>query len=172
MIRPVTKSDAAQLVNIYGYYVENTAITAELTVPSVAEFEQRIEKTTQKYPYICAEENGKILGYAYAGVFRSRAGFNHTVELSIYIDKSARKKGIGRLLYQHLIPQLKKMGIINLYASITVPDDQDDEYLDHNSENFHKHLGFKTIGYFRSSIHKFNRWYGMIFMEKIIGEYN
>ena len=77
----------------------------------------------------------------------------------------------GNPTVQQKIPALKKMGIINLYASITVPDDQDDEYLDHNSENFHKHLGFKTIGYFRSSIHKFNRWYGMIFMEKIIGEY-
>lgn len=108
MIRPVTKSDAAQLVNIYGYYVENTAITAELTVPSVAEFEQRIEKTIQKYPYFCAEENGKILGYAYAGVFRSRAAFNHTVELSIYIDKSSRKKALDGFCISILNPPSKR----------------------------------------------------------------
>ena len=170
-IRLVKKSDAARLLEIYSYYVEKTVITFEYEVPTVAEFESRIENTLKKYPYLCVEKDGKILAYAYAGVFKDRAAYQWDVELSIYVEKSAHGKGLGRALYEELESELKKQGILNLYACIAIPNDKDDEYLNHNSQNFHEHLGFKTVGTFLNSGKKFGRWYGMVWMEKIIGEH-
>ena len=172
MIRAVTKADAPRLIEIYSYYVKNTLISAEYEVPTVEEFERRIESTTQKFPYFCIEEDGRILGYAYANPFHWREAFKYDAELSIYLDKSARKHGYGRLLYEALEKELKKMGIINLYSCISVPDGDDDEFLTHNSERFHEHLGFTKIGTFRGCKKKFDRWFGMVWMEKTIGERN
>lgn len=170
-IRPVEKTDAAGLLEIYSYYVKNTVITFEYEVPTLSEFENRIEKTTKKYPYLCAEKDGKIIGYAYAGVFKDRAAYQWDVELSIYIEKNFHGLGLGRALYEALESELKKQGILNLYACIAIPNDTDDEYLNHNSQHFHEHLGFKTVGTFLNSGKKFDRWYGMIWMEKMIGEH-
>ncbi len=172
MIRAVTKADAPRLIEIYSYYVKNTLISAEYEVPTVEEFERRIESTTQKFPYFCIEEDGRILGYAYANPFHWREAFKYDAELSIYLDKSVRKHGYGRLLYEALEKELKQMGIINLYSCISVPDGDDDEFLTHNSERFHEHLGFTKIGTFRGCKKKFDRWFGMVWMEKIIGERN
>ena len=170
-IRPVTKADATQLLDIYSYYVKNTAITFEYDVPSLEEFENRIESITKKYPYLCVEKDGKILAYAYANTFKPRQAYQWNVELSIYVDKYARKTGLGRALYESLEAELKKQGIINLYACIGVPNEKEDEYLNFNSQKFHEHMGFKTVGTFRNCGKKFDRWYAMIWMEKIIGEH-
>lgn len=167
-IRPVTLQDAAQLAEIYSYYVKNTAITFEYDVPSTQEFSERISRITKKYPYLCAEKDGKILGYAYAGVFKDRAAYQWSVELSIYVDSSAHKCGIGKKLYTALEQELKSLGITNLYACIAVPTKEADEYLDWNSEKFHEHLGFTKVGTFTDCGRKFNRWYSMIWMEKLI----
>ncbi len=170
-IRPVTNADAAKLLDIYSYYVKNTAITFEYDVPSVEEFESRIKSITQKFPYICVEKDGKILAYAYANTFKPRQAYQWNVELSIYVEKSARKTGLGRALYESLEADLKKLGIINLYACIGVPNETEDEYLNFNSQKFHEHMGFKTVGTFKNCGKKFDRWYAMIWMEKIIGEH-
>ena len=82
----------------------------------------------------------------------------------------ARKKGVGRLLYQALEEELKKMGILNLYACIAYPV-VEDEYLDKNSALFHEHMGYRKVGEFHKCGYKFGRWYSMIWMEKIIGEH-
>ncbi len=171
-IRAVTKADAKELLDIYSYYVTNTAITFEYDVPSVKEFEGRIESITKRYPYICAEEDGKILGYAYAAPFKEREAYKWDVELSIYVERSRRKCGLGRALYSALEEELKKIGIINLYACIGIPNGDDDEYLNHASQKFHEKLGFKTVGTFYNCGKKFGRWYAMIWMEKFIGEHN
>ena len=170
-IRHVTKADAKALLDIYSYYVKNTAITFEYEIPTLEEFEKRIETITQKYPYLCIEKDGRILGYAYASTFKPREAYKWNVELSIYVDRGTVGKGLGRRLYEALEKELKAMGIINLYACIGVPNGEDDEYLTHNSEQFHEHLGFKTVGTFRNCGKKFNRWYAMIWMEKVIGEH-
>ena len=83
MIRAVTKADAPRLIEIYSYYVKNTLISAEYEVPTVEEFERRIESTTQKFPYFCIEEDGRILGYAYANPFHWREAFKYDADLSI-----------------------------------------------------------------------------------------
>ncbi len=168
IIRPVTTADAAQLVSIYSYYVENTAITFEYETPSTEEFAGRIANTLAKYPYLCVEHNGKILGYTYAGVFKNRPAYNHCVELTIYIDCNAHKRGLGRKLYAAIETELAKRGILNLYACIAYPA-VEDEYLTRNSAEFHSHLGFATVGEFHKCGYKFGRWYNMIWMEKLIG---
>ncbi|MFJ6959878.1 MAG: GNAT family N-acetyltransferase, partial [Ligilactobacillus ruminis] len=85
--------DANELLQIYAPYVEQTAITFEYDVPTVAEFSKRIKNTKEKYPYIVAEIDGKIIGYAYAGTFKSRAAYDWAVETSIYVAKDDR--GLG-----------------------------------------------------------------------------
>ena len=169
-IRTVTPDDAERLLSIYEPYVLNTAITFEYEVPSLEEFRERISHTLEKYPYLCIEEDGKILGYAYAGSFKERAAYQWSVELSIYLDKDSHGQGLGRALYASLESELKKMGIVNLYACIAYPE-KDDEYLTNNSVDFHSHLGFKKVGDFKKCASKFGRWYHMTWMEKIIGEH-
>ena len=85
IIRTATANDAEAILNIYAYYVENTAITFEYDVPTLEEFTQRIENTLKKYPYLVAEKDGEILGYAYAGVFKDRAAYDWSAETTIYL---------------------------------------------------------------------------------------
>lgn len=170
IIRSATIWDADSLLNIYKYYVENTAISFEYETPSVAEFKNRIAHTLEEYPYLIAEQNGKILGYAYASRFHERAAYSRCAEVSIYVDRDARKCGVGKMLYHVLEEKLQEMGIINLYACITWTDIVD-EYLDNNSTEFHAHLGYTEIGKFHKCGYKFERWYDMIWMEKIVGEH-
>ncbi len=169
-IRIATTDDATELLKIYSYYVEHTAITFEYDVPSVAEFRQRIENTLKKYPYIVATENNKILGYAYAGAFKARAAYDHSVETSIYVDRDARGRGIGSILLERLEELLKKMNILNVNACIAVPE-QEDEYLTFGSVRFHEAKGYHTVGTFHKCGYKFGRWYNMIWMEKMLGEH-
>lgn len=167
-IRCVKPEDSDRLLEIYSYYVKNTAISFEYEVPSEEEFRERIINISQKYPYICAISDGKIIGYAYAGIFHEREAYKHSVELSIYVDLESRRCGCGRALYNALEEMLKKQGIKNLYACIAVPPKKADEFLTFDSMKFHKKMGFKTAGHFHSCGIKFNRWYDMIYMEKIL----
>ena len=89
-IRLAHKSDVASLVVLYAPYVENTAITFECQIPSAEEFTDRIEKTLKKYPYLVAEENGEIFGYAYASTYDNREAYNWAAELSVYVASESR----------------------------------------------------------------------------------
>lgn len=169
-IRTARLDDAGALLNIYGYYVKNTAITFKYEVPSVDEFRSRMEGILKKYPYLVAVQNGRIVGYAYARAFVGRAAYDWSAEMSIYLDRGARKRGLGRALYEALEGALGRMGILNLYACIAYPGTQD-EYLTANSAQFHAHMGFQKVGEFHQCGYKFGRWYHMIWMEKIIGEH-
>ncbi len=170
MIRSATENDAERLLEIYAYYVKNTAISFEYDIPSVEEFRSRIIHTLGKYPYLVIEENGLIRGYAYAGVFKGRSAYDHCCEMTIYLDHESKGKGYGRALYIALEEALRKMGMINLYACIADPISED-EYLTKNSEHFHQHMGYTRVGEFHKCGYKFDRWYNMIWMEKIIGEH-
>lgn len=170
VIRPVTVKDAKRLLEIYAYYTKETAISFEYEVPTLEEFQSRIEKMLQKYPYLLIEENGRIQGYTYAGPFVGRAAYGWSAELTIYLDKDAKKHGYGRMLYEAIEQKLKEMGILNLYACIGYLD-VEDEYLNQNSAQFHEHMGFTLAGRFHKCGYKFGRWYDMIWMEKIIGEH-
>lgn len=169
-IRNANLEDAERILEIYGYYVENTAITFEYTTPAIEEFRERMKNTMERYPYLVATENGEIKGYAYAHSFVGRAAYDWSCETTIYIDKDARKQGLGKMLYEALENALLKMGIVNMYACIAYPD-KNDKYLTKNSAEFHKHLGFTVAGKFNKCGYKFGRWYNMIWAEKIIGEH-
>ena len=169
-IRKAEVSDAKDILAVYGYYVERTAISFEYDVPTVEEFQKRIEKTLTKYPYLVAVRDGKIVGYSYAGPFVGRAAYDWSAELTIYLTPEEKGHGTGRKLYETMEKELARMGIKNLYACIGDPI-VEDEYLTRNSENFHAHMGFTKVGTFHKCGHKFGRWYNMIWMEKIIGAY-
>ena len=170
-IRTATPDDAKELVAIYDYYVKETAITFEYEAPSLEEFRRRIEVTLEKYPYLAAEEEGRILAYAYAGTFKGRAAYDWSVETTIYVDKEARRKGIGGRLLAALEEALAGQGILNAYACIGVPRETEDEYLTFDSVRFHEKMGYRLAGTFHSCGCKFGRWYDMVWMEKPIGEH-
>ena len=141
LIRNAEPADAERLLEIYSYYVTDTAVSFEIEVPSLKEFENRIVNISAKYPYLVLEEEGIIQGYAYAGPFKTRAAYDHCVEVTVYVDHLKKGCGYGRALYETLEKALKKQGILNLYACIGVPASED-EYLTDDSERFHAHLGF------------------------------
>ena len=170
-IRTAKPEDAEKLLGIYKHYVENTAITYEIEVPTVDDFRGRIEKTLKKYPYIVAVCDGKIIGYAYAGVFKDRAAYDHSVETSIYVDLNEKRRGTGTLLYNELEKRLATIEIKNVYACIACPE-KDDEYLNHDSIKFHEKLGYKLVGTFHKCAKKFGRYYDMVWMEKMIGKHD
>lgn len=94
-IREVRLEDAAKLVEIYTYYVQNTAVSFEYAVPTVEEFKDRISHIIEKYPYLVCEVNNRIVGYAYASAYSVRDAYAWTVATSIYLDKNYRRQGIG-----------------------------------------------------------------------------
>lgn len=169
--RTATPADAKALLTIYTPYVEQTAITFEYDVPTLEEFTSRIQTTLKKFPYIIAEEDNEILGYAYASPFKERAAYGWSVETSIYVKQNQRQKGIGRLLYDRLEGILKKQGILNVNACIGYPQIED-EYLTQDSVRFHEKLGYSMVGTFHKCGYKFGRWYDMVWMEKFIGEHD
>lgn len=196
-IRLATVEDAPKLLDVYSYYVKNTAITFEYDVPDEEEFRGRIETVLRDFPYLVVEEvisdsqkshensekckpdksddltkskPSRILGYAYASKFHPRAAYKWCVEMSIYLDKDCKRAGLGRALYEELEKRLKDMGILNLYACIGYPE-KEDEYLTFDSVRFHEKMGYKLNGEFHKCGYKFGRWYNMVWMEKMIGEH-
>ena len=169
-IRTARLEDAEELLKIYAPYVENTAITFEYEVPSVEEFAGRIKSVLEKYPYLVAEYEGEILGYAYVSPFKERAAYDWAVETSIYVKMNKKRMGIGKKLYNELEKILKAQGILNLNACIGYPK-KEDEYLTKDSVAFHEKLGYSLVGQFHKCGYKFNRWYDMVWMEKHIGKH-
>lgn len=170
IIRAARAEDARELLEIYAPYVKETAITFEHDVPTEAEFAGRIESILCSYPYLTAEENGELIGYAYAGRFRTRQAYAWDVETSIYIRQDRRKCGVGRALYEKLEEILRLQGVLNLYAGVAYPE-KEDEYLNKNSFGFHEHMGYQAVGEFCRCGFKFNRWYNVVWMEKHLGKH-
>lgn len=168
-IRSATPDDAEALLNIYAPYVEHTAITFEIERPSLDDFRQRIVDISSEFPYLVAEVDGRIAGYSYAHRFRERAAYNHCVEMTIYLDRDSRHSGVGEPLYRELERRLAAMGKRNLCASITWTD-KENEYLTHDSIHFHEKMGYVKVAHFHECGRKFNRWFDMIWMEKILRE--
>ena len=151
-IRMAEEKDAAALLAVYAYYVEQTAVTFEYKVPSTEEFTRRMRSVKEKYPYLMAEEDGEVCGYAYVSAFKDRAAYDWAVETTVYVDWQKRSFGVGRRLYETLEEILKLQNIIN-------PD----------SISFHERMGYKTAGHFTKCGYKQGRWYDMVWMEKMLG---
>ena len=170
-IEKATVDDAEELLAIYAPYVRDTAISFEYVVPSVEDFTDRILQISEKYPYIKAVEDGKIIGYAYANTFKGRKAYDWSVETTVYVRKDAKRNGTGRRLYECLEQSLRKMGVLNMNACIASAK-VDDEFLTNDSMSFHSMMGFTEVGRFHNSGYKFGRWYDMIWMEKLIGPHD
>lgn len=171
-IRDARLADDGRLLEIYAPYVRDTAITFETEVPDLMEFRQRMEHIRRRYPYLVAEDKGRVLGYAYAAAFHVRAAYDWAVETTIYVDREYRHGGIGGKLYEALDAALGSMGVLNLNACIAAPvDGAEDEHLTNDSEGFHTRMGYTLVGRFHKCGYKFGRWYDMIWMEKMLGKH-
>ena len=157
-IRLAKRSDAAALLAIYAPYLENTAITFEYEVPTIEDFANRIEKTLGKYPYLVAEEDGLILGYAYTSTYYARAAYDWAVELSIYVSQDARGKGVGSKLYDELEGLLDQMGYMHFLACISLPNE--------DSLAFHAKRGYQQVAHFPKIGYKFERWHDIVWLQK------
>lgn len=163
--------DAEELLAIYKPYVEKTAISFETSVPSIEIFQSRIENTLKRYPYLIAKENDEIVGYAYTSAFHERKAYQWSAEVSIYVKETKQKMGIGKKLYEAIEFISKAQHILNLNACIAYPQ-IDDEHLTKNSVQFHEHMGYHMVGEFHNSGYKFQTWYNMVWMEKMLGEHD
>ncbi len=167
IIRDCTTDDAEALAAIYSPYVSNTAITFECVPPTAEEFRQRIETTKARFPYLVAENKGRVVGYIYAGVFNARRAARHCATTSIYIAEDFHGHGVGKALYQALEERLAAQGVINLIASITWAETPN-EYLTHNSPEFHRHIGFTQVAHLHRVGYKFGQWFDILFFEKLL----
>ena len=169
IIRSATVADAGAIQEIYAYYVECTAISFEYDAPSIEEMERRIKETLKEYPYLVAEADGHVVGYAYAGKFHTRAAYLYSAELSVYVDKDYRGHEIGKKLYREIEELLKKKHIVRIYAGIAVTD-AEDPFLTDASIRFHIAMGYRQVARFHQCGYKFKRWYDLVYMEKELGE--
>jgi len=169
-IRCASGDDTDALLDIYAPYVEKTAITFEYSVPSHAEFAQRISHVLQRYPYLVALSGGEIVAYAYVSPFKERAAYDWAVETSIYVKQDHKRMGIGSRMYRALEDILKIQGILNMNACIAYPPEED-AFLTKDSVTFHTRMGFRMVGEFHDCGYKFGRWYDMVWMEKEIGKH-
>ncbi|KXT76254.1 GNAT family N-acetyltransferase [Streptococcus sp. DD12] len=167
LIRYAKEADIPALLAIYGPYVEKTAITFEYEPPSLDSFRKRWQSISAFYPFLVIEKEGEILGYAYASAFQSRPAYAWSVETSIYLAEKARGQGLGHALYHRLEADLQKMGVTNINACIAQAR-QEGPYLSHASRHFHEKEGFRLVGTFHKSGYKFQEWFDMVWMEKII----
>jgi len=165
-VRSVRITDAKQIAEIYRPYVEKTAVSFEYIAPDEDEIKNRIEKITEKYPYIAAVINGEIIGYCYASSFKDRAAYDRSVEISIYLRSDFRGRGTGTLLYKVMEKKLREMGIKNIYACIAFPESDSDPRLPPDSILFHGKMGYTLCGYFRDCGEKFGETWSMVWMEK------
>lgn len=170
IIRKACLGDAVQIQDIYCPYVEKTAITFEYEAPDLKEMEKRIAQISKKYPFLVAEKDGEILGYAYAGPFKLRAAYDWAVETTIYVKMGGHGRGVGRALYLALEDELKRKHILNACACIAYTE-KEDEFLTNASMQFHERMGYHLVGRFHQCGYKFGRWYDMIWMEKMLGEH-
>jgi len=167
IIRNATTDDAEKIAEIYAPYVKNTAISYEYTPPTKEEMANRIENITKKYPWLVAEINGTIVGYAYASPVSPREAYNISADVSIYIKEDARHQGIGKALYGKLFELMKNMGVTNLYAIVAYTD-REDAHLPKTSPLFHKAMGFEQVAHLHGCGKKFDKLYDIIWLEKHI----
>lgn len=158
MIRIAKKEDVPEILAIYGPYILTTTVTFEYDVPSVEEFEARFASVTTRFPWLVWEENGRILGYAYAAPPYARAAYAWCAEPSVYLLPEARGRGIGSRLYAALEEILRHQGFQVLYALVTEENQA--------SLRFHERMGYRTRVLFPDCGFKFGRWLGVIWMEK------
>lgn len=161
-IRTAKVTDAQELVAIYRPYVQQNTTSFEYEVPSVAEFERRIKQTLIAYPYLVVEEDGRILGYAYAHPYGERAAYQWAAEVSVYVSQAAQKKGVGKALYLAIEELLKKQHVVTVTACVTGKNQ--------NSIAFHQHMGYAIVADFQKIGFKDGQWLDTYWLQKRLSE--
>ena len=154
MIREVELEDAKEIQEIYSHYVENTTISFEYDAPDTGEIERRIRHYRRDYPYIVLEEEGRVVGYAYASRYRERKAYDHTAEISVYVGKEEHGKGYGKMLTKELLKRLREKGIYTAVAVATAGNER--------SSRLFLSLGFKLAGTLDNVGYKNGKWVGIL----------
>jgi L-amino acid N-acyltransferase YncA len=150
-IRPAASNDAVQIAEIYNHYIATSHATFELEAIDGAKMARRVADTVgQSYPFLVADGDGAVGGYAYGRPFRPRPGYRHAVEVAVYVHPDRQGKGIGKQLYDQLLPLLFDKGAHTLIATIALPNDA--------SVRLHEKFGFVKAGHFYEVGRKFDRW--------------
>lgn len=157
-LRPAQESDLPAMLEIYRPYVEQTAVSFEYALPTLAEFTQRFHAHTARFPWLVWAEKGEICGYAYAGAPWERAAYGYCAECSVYIKPEQQRRQIGANLYEALEQILTLQGYRLAYALITTENS--------GSLRFHEALGYAHRTLFPNCGYKFGRWHGVVWMEK------
>lgn len=164
-VRLADPADAASIAAIYAPVVRDTATSFETEPPGAGEVERRMRRTAEQLPWLVAtraSESGTedVLGYALATPYRSRPAYRWSVEVSVYVDESARGRGLARSLYRRLHDLLRKQGYRVAYAVITLPNPA--------SVGLHEALGYERIGTFRCAGYKLGAWHDVLWMRREI----
>lgn len=157
MIRIATKDDAAGMLEIYIPFILNSGVTQETEVPSVEEFQKRINSNLAERPWLVCEIDNEIAGYAYAGKHRDRKGYQWCTEPSVYISEEYYGFGIANALYSALFDILRIQGYVNAYAVITLPNER--------SIAFHKRFGFDHLTVYKKIGYKLGQWHDVGWMQ-------
>ena len=150
-IRDAVETDAAAVLAIYAPIVRYTAISFEIEPPTVADMRDRVATTVETYPWLIAESDDRVLGYAYAGQHSQRAAYAWSVDVSVYVDDGARGQGVGGGLYRTLLRLLTAERYVMAFAGIALPNDA--------SVGLHESLGFVPVGVFTDVGYKHGRWH-------------
>ncbi|MGT2799211.1 GNAT family N-acetyltransferase [Streptococcus marmotae] len=162
VIRTAQAIDAAAIRAIYEPYVEKTAITFDLEVPSKEDFQRKIEQINERFPFLLAEDDGQVMGYAYASTYYDKAAYDWTAELTIYLDEEKRGSGLGSALYDALESELIQRGFKNFVACISLPNEA--------SIAFHKNRGYEQVAHFKKVGYKFDKWHDIVWLQKSLLE--
>jgi L-amino acid N-acyltransferase YncA len=151
MIRAATMADCEAIGRIYNHYVRNTVVTfEELAIPS-AQIGERLEAVqAASLPWLVAEQDGHVLGYAYASRWIGRSGYRFTVESTVYLDSGATGRGLGSMLYGALLSSIRERGAHMVVAAIALPNPA--------SVALHEKCGFGKVAHFSEIGFKFGRW--------------
>ena len=160
LIRLATASDAPAVQAIYAPYVRDTAISFEYDAPPVEEIRHRIASTSERYPYLVLEDRGEILGYAYASSLRGRRAYDWSIETTIYLRSDAVGRGMGRALYESLIPTLALLGYRQAYAGIALPNVA--------SVALHQRVGFTHLGTYERVGWKLGQWHSVGWWQRLL----
>lgn len=163
LIRPSTPEDLPAIASIYGWNVLHGTGTFELEEPGVAEMSKRRDDVLGKgLPWLVAEVDRNVVGYAYANYFRPRLAYRFCLEDSVYLSPEAVGKGVGKLLLIELIARCEAAGARQMLAVIG-------DSANAASVGLHRALGFEPVGTMRSAGWKFDRWLDVVMMQKSLG---
>ena len=164
IIRAATRMDIEAIQSIYSYYVLNGYASFEITPPDELEMLKRWQLIKDHdHPYLVAETEGVVAGYAYATTFRQRPAYNLTIENSVYVSTKHLKRGVGVRLLNQLIEECTNLGFRQMVA--VIGDSQN-----HPSINLHNRCGFEKVGVLPSTGFKHGRWVDTVLMQRSIGD--